>query len=106
MSSDMVMDLFFNARERATENLIHDGTKAEMDFGDFVEQLYNNGRLTETLIFRALCLGDVIFFEAALAKLADIPIRNAYQLIQDRGYLGLNAIYEKFEFSSDFLALI
>lgn len=106
MSSDMVMDLFFNARERATANLIHDGTKAEMDFSDFVEQLHSNGRLTETLIFRALCLGDVIFFEAALAKLADIPIGNAYQLIHDRGDLGLKAIYEKCEFSPDFLPVI
>jgi len=106
MSSDMVMDLFFNARERATANLIHDGTKAEMDFGDFVEQLHSNGRLTETLIFRALCLGDVIFFEAALAKLADIPIGNAYQLIHDRGDLGLKAIYEKCEFSPDSLPVI
>ena len=106
MSSDMVMDLFFNARERATANLIHDGTKAEMDFGDFVEQLHSNGRLTETLIFRALCLGDVIFFEVALAKLADIPIGNAYQLIHDRGDLGLKAIYEKCEFSPDSLPVI
>lgn len=106
MSSDMVMDLFFNARERATVILIHDGTKAEMDFGDFVEQLHSNGRLTETLIFRALCLGDVIFFEAALAKLADIPIGNAYQLIHDRGDLGLKAIYEKCEFSPVSLPVI
>jgi uncharacterized protein (DUF2336 family) len=106
MSSDMVMDLFFNARERATANLIHDGTKAEMDLSELIEQLHNNGRLTETLIFRALCLGDVIFFEASLAKLADIPIGNAYQLIHDRGDLGLKAIYEKCEFSPDFLPII
>ncbi|MDG1859086.1 MAG: DUF2336 domain-containing protein [Emcibacteraceae bacterium] len=59
MSNDMVMDLFFNARERATANLIHDGSQADMDFGDLVEQLHSNGRLTETLIFRALCLGGV-----------------------------------------------
>ncbi|MDG1709253.1 MAG: DUF2336 domain-containing protein, partial [Emcibacteraceae bacterium] len=54
MSNDMVMDLFFNARERATANLIHDGSQADMDFGDLVEQLHSNGRLTETLIFHAL----------------------------------------------------
>ncbi|MDG1707235.1 MAG: DUF2336 domain-containing protein, partial [Emcibacteraceae bacterium] len=45
-------------------------------------------------------------FEAALAKLADIPIGNAYQLIHDRGDLGLKAIYEKCEFSPDFLPVI
>ena len=105
MSSNTVMDLFFNARERATANLIHDGDD-EMGFGDLVDQLYENGRLTENLIFRALCLGDVIFFELALAKLADIPIGNAYQLIHDRGDLGLKAIYEKCKFSPDLLPVV
>ncbi len=105
MSSNTVMDLFFNARERATANLIHDGDD-ELDFADLVDQLHENGRLTETLIFRALCLGDVIFFEMALAKLAGIPIGNAYQLVHDRGDLGHPAIYEKCEFSPDFLPVI
>ena len=98
MSANTVMDLFFNARERATANLIHDGDD-EVGFAALVDQLYENGRLTETLIFRALCLGDVIFFELALAKIAGIPIGNAYQLIHDRGDLGLKAIYEKCKFS-------
>ncbi|HPF46353.1 MAG TPA: DUF2336 domain-containing protein, partial [Emcibacteraceae bacterium] len=77
---------------------IHDGDD-EVGFAALVDQLYENGRLTETLIFRALCLGDVIFFELALAKIAGIPIGNAYQLIHDRGDLGLKAIYEKCKFS-------
>ena len=105
MSSDMVMDLFFNARERATANLIHDDDGA-VGFGDLVEQLHANGRLTDTLIFRALCLGDVIFFESALAKLANISIGNAYQLIHDRGDLGLKAIFEKCNFGLKFLPVI
>ena len=105
MSSNTVMDLFFNARERATAHLIHDG-EDEVGFSDLVDQLYENGRLTETLIFRALCLGDTIFFELALAKLAGIPIGNAYQLIHDRGDLGLKAIYEKCKFSPDLLPVV
>ncbi|MBT5186356.1 MAG: DUF2336 domain-containing protein [Kordiimonadaceae bacterium] len=105
MSDNTVMDLFFNARERATANLIHDDD-SDLGFGDLVDQMHENGRLTETLIFRALCLGDVIFFQSALAKLADIPIGNAYQLIHDRGDLGLKAIYEKCAFSPDLLPVI
>ena len=105
MSSNTVMDLFFNARERATANLIHDDD-SEVGFAALVDQLSENGRLTETLIFRALCLGDVIFFELALAKLADIPIGNAYQLIHDRGDLGLKAVYEKCKFSPDLLPVV
>lgn len=105
MSSNTVMDLFFNARERATANLIHDDDN-EVGFAELVDQLCENGRLTETLIFRALCLGDVIFFELALAKLAGIPIGNAYQLIHDRGDLGLKAVYEKCQFSPNLLPVV
>ncbi len=105
MSPNTVMDLFLNARERATANLIHDGDD-ELDFAGLVDQLYENGRLTETLVFRALCLGDVIFFELALAKCADVPIGNAYRLIHDRGDLGLKAVYEKCGFSSDLLPVV
>lgn len=105
MASDTAMGLFLNARERATANLIHDG-EDELGFEVLVEQLYENGRLTETLIFRALCLGDIIFFELALAKLADVPIKNAYQLIHDRGDLGLKAIYEKCSFSPELLPVV
>lgn len=105
MSFNTVMDLFFNARERATANLIHDGDD-EVGFGELVDQLYENGRLTETLIFRALCLGDVIFFELAIAKLAGIPIKNAYQLIHDRGDLGLKAIYDKCGLSPQLLPVV
>ena len=105
MSKDTVMDLFFNARERATANLIHDGDD-NVGFDALVDQLHENGRLTETLIFRALCLGDVIFFELSLAKLAGIPIGNAYQLIHDRGDLGLKAVYEKCKFSPDLIEIV
>ena len=105
MSSNTVMDLFFNARERATANLIHDGDN-EIGFAALVDQLHENDRLTETLIFRALCLGDVIFFELCLAKLAGISIGNAYQLIHDRGDLGLTAIYKKCKFSPDLLPVV
>ncbi|MBL4602247.1 MAG: DUF2336 domain-containing protein [Emcibacteraceae bacterium] len=105
MSKDTVMDLFFNARERATANLIHDGDD-NVGFDALVDQLHENVRLTETLIFRALCLGDVIFFELSLAKLAGIPIGNAYQLIHDRGDLGLKAVYEKCKFSPNLIEIV
>jgi len=105
MSTNTVMNLFMNARERATANLIHDDD-SDVGFVALVDQLYENGRLTETLIFRALCLGDVIFFELSLAKLADIPIGNAYQLIYDRGDLGLKVVYEKCKFMPDLLPVV
>ncbi|NOZ65697.1 MAG: DUF2336 domain-containing protein [Alphaproteobacteria bacterium] len=105
MTPDMVMDLFLSARERATVSLLSDGADV-MDVRRLVEQLHEHGRLTETLMFRAICMGDVVFFEAAVAKLCNIPVSNAYKLIHDRGSLGLAAIYRQCKLSPEMLPIV
>ncbi|MBL4612297.1 MAG: DUF2336 domain-containing protein [Emcibacter sp.] len=105
MTPDMVMDLFLSARERATVSLLSDGADV-MDVRKLVEQLHEHGRLTETLIFRAICMGDVVFFEAAVAKLCNIPVSNAYKLIHDRGSMGLAAIYRECNLSPEMLPIV
>ncbi|MBS0641790.1 MAG: DUF2336 domain-containing protein [Proteobacteria bacterium] len=60
-----------------------------------VVQMHQNGRLTPGLILRALCTGDIAFFEAALAIRGDVPLGNAQLLIHDRSRKGLAALYEK-----------
>ncbi len=105
MTPDMVMDLFLSARERATVSLLGDGADV-MDVRRLVEQLHEHGRLTETLIFRAICMGDVVFFEAALAKLCNIPVSSAYKLIHDRGDMGLAAIYRECNLSPQMLPIV
>jgi hypothetical protein len=40
-------------------------------------------------------MGDTTFFEAAMARKADIPIANAYKLIYDPGKRGMEALFEK-----------
>jgi len=105
MTADMVMDLFLSARERATVSLLSEGTDV-LDVRRLVDQLHSHGRLTETLIFRAICMGDVIFFEAALAKLCNIPISSAYKLIHDRGRMGIEAIYRQCKLSPEMLPIV
>tara|TARA_R110002072_G_scaffold273294_1_gene434140 strand:- start:225 stop:1448 length:1224 start_codon:yes stop_codon:yes gene_type:complete len=105
MTPDMVTDLFLSARERATVSLLGDGADV-MDVRRLVDQLHANGRLTETLIFRAICMGDLVFFEAALAKVCNIPVSNAYKLIHDRGSLGLAAIYREGNLSPEMLPIV
>jgi len=105
MTPDMVMDLFLSAREKATVSLLGDGADV-MTVRKLIDQLHDNGRLTETLIFRAICMGDVVFFEAALAKLCNIPVSNAYKLIHDRGSLGLSAIYRECNLSPQMLPIV
>ena len=48
-----------------------------------VTQLRAKGRLTPALILRALCMGEIRFFEAAAAELAGIPFENAQVLARD-----------------------
>lgn len=63
------------SQESATIGLLGDGVE-ERDVELLVEHLYTNNRLTSGLILRALCMGDVSFFEAALAKRAGVSLIN------------------------------
>ncbi|RMF67998.1 MAG: DUF2336 domain-containing protein [Alphaproteobacteria bacterium] len=94
LSDAMATDLVMETRERATVGLLNPGIKAP-DVIELVDQLHRNRRLTPTLIVRALCMGDMTFFEAALARRAGIPIPNAFQLIHDKGRLGLRKLCQK-----------
>lgn len=93
LSADVAMDLLMDSRERTTLHLL-DGRSDAPDVYELVDQLSSNGRLTPTIILRALCMGDLTFFEAALAKRAGIPVANAYQLIHDRGDNGLTRLFK------------
>jgi uncharacterized protein (DUF2336 family) len=56
--------------------------------------MHRNKRLTDSVIIRSLCIGDLRFFETAIAKRVGIPASNARILIIDPGALGFKALYE------------
>jgi uncharacterized protein (DUF2336 family) len=85
--------LMKESRERAVVNLI-DGAELD-DLPRLVRQLAENGRLTPTLILRALCMGEMRFFETAMAQLTDLPTLKSWSLIHDQGPLGLKAIFAR-----------
>jgi len=58
-------------------------------------RLATRGKLTPTLLMRALCLADLRFFEAAMGVLTQVSTTNAAALIADRGPLGFKSLYEK-----------
>lgn len=60
---------------------------------DLIEDLHTRGRLTHSLLIRALCVGNLNVFEAGIAKLSNVPRVNARILLLDRGGLGMQAIY-------------
>jgi len=81
-------------RERATLGLI-DPRFSIGDAAQLVRSLEENGRLTGSIILRALCFGDIDFFEAALARLAKVPLTNAQVLVHDATRRGIQALWEK-----------
>lgn len=101
-SPDMASDLLLDCRERATISLLEPGAESP-DVQALVEQLHKSGRLTSTIIMRALCVGDTTFFETALAKRANVPVANAYRLVYDKGDLGLEQLFEKAEIPTSML---
>jgi len=93
MTDEMATDLVLQARERATISLLPAGAETT-DVIQFTKQLARHGRLTPSLVLRALCSGDIAFFEASLATLSGVPVVNARQLIHDPGPLGLQSVYQ------------
>lgn len=61
----------------------------------FAAQLRTRGKLTESLLLRALLEGYIPFFEAAFAELAGIPIRNARAVMYYGGQDGLRKLFER-----------
>lgn len=91
---EVATDLIIQSRERATLGLL--GPDATiMDIQELASQLHKNGRLTPSIILRALCLGDMEFFEVSIAVRASLPLGAARALIHDEGVLGLPAIMER-----------
>lgn len=91
---DLATDIILDARERATVGLLSKDASSE-DTHALVQQLHASGRLTSSLVLRALCSGDVGFVEDAMAELAGTSVDKASLLIHDAGKLGLKAIYTK-----------
>lgn len=87
-------DLVIQIRERATLGLLEPGADGE-DVETLVEALARNGRLTPSILLRAVCVGDLTFFEAAMARMAGISVVNARRLIHDKGQLGFKSLYTK-----------
>ncbi|WP_018995920.1 DUF2336 domain-containing protein [Hirschia maritima] len=90
----LAIEIASGARERATLDLVEQAGKTS-DPGKFVQQLNLSGRMTPSLIMRAMCLGHMNFVEWAFAELAGVPHSKAWLMIHDAGNLGLKTIFER-----------
>lgn len=100
---EVAADVLIRSRQRATQNLFSDEDAAHNDILSLVKNLDQGGHLSGSLLLRALCLGDLDFYEAGLAHMSGLPLVNARLLIYDEGPLGLKTIYERSEISLSLL---
>lgn len=91
LTADTATDLLLQSRERATVTLSTESVTENVV--KLVKQLQQNGRLTPSIVLRALCMGDLRFFETALSELAHIPLVNTRTLIHDPGKIGLKRLW-------------
>lgn len=103
----LIDDAIDEAREWATLGLMdaefEEKNFSETDLEVLMEQLHTQGFLTPSLVIRALCVGDINFFEVAMARMAGVPRFNARILMFDSGAHGLEAFYKATKMPEDFL---
>ncbi len=94
ISVEAAIDIATGAAERATLDLVDEAGRTA-DVRAFVAHVHGQGRLTASLMLRALAHGHMPFFEWAVAELAGVPHHRTWLMIHDAGPLGLRAIYER-----------
>ena len=93
------------ARETATLQFLSPWMSAQ-DIIGLVSEMARNKRLTSSVVIRSLCIGDLRFFEAAIATLAGIPVSNARILMLDPGPLGFKALYDSAHLPAEYLPAV
>ncbi|MEX2453906.1 MAG: DUF2336 domain-containing protein [Rhodospirillaceae bacterium] len=94
LPSEQLSDLILQSRENVTLGLL--GQQGERrDVRRLIVHLYRNGRLTPTILLRALCMGDMEFFESGIAVMSRIPLPDTRQMIHARDRRVMKSIFDK-----------
>ncbi len=94
LTAETALQISLSARERASVDLVDQAGRAA-DVRSFAGHLNKAGRLTPSLMLRALAHGHMSFLEHAIAELSGVPHHRAWLMVHDAGPLGLKAIYER-----------
>ncbi|MEQ9519474.1 MAG: DUF2336 domain-containing protein, partial [Parvibaculum sp.] len=101
IAPDVAKRLIDDAHER---NLVSFAGEIDADAVDqLIDQLAAKGGLTASLILRSLCMGEVTFAEAAIAKIVGLPATKVWTLLLDKGPLGLRALFARARFPEELL---
>lgn len=91
VSPEVAIDLATRTRERATLDFI-DQSWVSKDLKGLVSCIHAKGRLSASLLIRAVCSGQMRFAEHGLAILSGVSVRKAVLMIHDGGPFGLKAL--------------
>ncbi|MBE6453542.1 MAG: DUF2336 domain-containing protein [Alphaproteobacteria bacterium] len=80
LSKDLVSNLVEEIKEKITLS-ISEEYSTDYQIEELVHQLYKANRLTSGLVVRAICLGDLKFFEYALVYLSETPISEVRKIL-------------------------
>ena len=80
LPKDLASNLIEEVKEKITLN-ISEEYSTDQQIEELVHQLYKANRLTSGLITRAICLGDLTFFEYALVYLSETPISEVRKIL-------------------------
>jgi uncharacterized protein (DUF2336 family) len=94
LSAERTLEIIVGAKERATIDLV-DQAGRTADPKAFAAHLNRAGRLTPSLLLRAVAQGHMTFFEWGLSELAGVPHHRTWLMVHDAGALGLKAVYER-----------
>ena len=93
LNQHVVEEATVGARETAMLQFISPWM-SQHDINHLVDEMHHNKRLSDSVIIRSLCIGDLRFFETAIAKRVGVPVSNARILLIDPGPLGFKALYD------------
>ena len=96
LSPELAIEIASGSRERAMIDLVDQAGRAP-DVRGFTRHLKQAGRLTASLLLRALVQGHMTFFEWGLSELSGVPHHRTWLMVHDAGPLGLKAIFDKAE---------
>ncbi|MGO1117727.1 DUF2336 domain-containing protein [Rhodovibrionaceae bacterium A322] len=104
ISAGLSKELVRKAREAATVPLIKPISAKQKDIERLVRHLHSSSRLSASLLFRALCSGELDFFKVGMAKRADIPSEEAQGLFEQHGPDALIRLFAKAGLSRNLIA--
>jgi uncharacterized protein (DUF2336 family) len=88
---EMATELANQSRERASVDLLSQPWVLR-DINVLVSRLEREGRLTNTLIVRAACCGQIQMVERAFARKSGVGLQKASLMVHDSGPFGLKAL--------------